>query len=560
MKRATFKKTYPGGLERMEPRVLLAADIVLDGGVLTLTGTEGNDTMSVVRVGFDDVRATVNSLTRTFDMDDINSYGMFGLGGADQMTKTGRVNRAEGLGFSMDGGPGNDILRGTEIIVRQGEEIRDESGRTVASKVTGTNDQLIYGTSAADVIALSEGNGVAAAVSINLSFLGEFDPTEYAHWTVFGRAGNDAISIGGLFSPEVKIFGEDGNDVFTVPMAAKVYIEAGDGDDLLRAGGDDFSAVRLFSGGAGVDTVDMLAQQRLDLTSVTDIQVFPDVENVTNAQGTVIGNDLNNRITVRASDTEGVEVHAGGGDDTVVGGPGPDRFFGEAGHDTLIGNGANDLLDGGFGIDDLNGGPGDDTLLNGENGAGPRVFIDAARWVYAFGTLGADTFSVVRIGFDDVRVTVNSVSRVFDMDDFDLIQLEGGPGNDRMTLGNGIQTVLMHGGAGDDNISGNDRYNEILGDAGNDILNGGGGDDLITGGEGNDTIDGGSGSDLVHGNGGNDTITGGPDFDDLYGDDGNDTILARDGEGDLNVDGGSGFDRARVDITDPRDNIEQFLA
>src|SRR5688500_9790820 len=101
-------------LEAVERRLLLAADIVLDGGNLTVTGTEGNDVMSVVRVGIDDVQVTVNALTRRLDMDDIDSYGMFGLGGNDEMTLTGSVRVASAPGFVMNGGAGEDTARGTE--------------------------------------------------------------------------------------------------------------------------------------------------------------------------------------------------------------------------------------------------------------------------------------------------------------------------------------------------------------------------------------------------------------------------------------------------------------
>jgi Ca2+-binding RTX toxin-like protein len=209
----------------------------------------------------------------------------------------------------------------------------------------------------------------------------------------------------------------------------------------------------------------------------------------------------------------------------------------------LIGNGGNDLLDGGPGIDRLDGGAGTNTLLNGENNAGPQFFIDAGRKLNDYGTLNADTFSVVRVGVDDVRATVNGVSRTFDMDDFDTLEIAGGPGNDTMALGNGIDNVLMTGGTEDDRITGNDRGNEILGQAGNDTLDGAGGGDQVAGGEGDDTLTGGpGGGDL------------------LSGEDGNDTIFARDGATDFAVHGGLGFDRARVDGADPVDGIEQFLA
>ena len=53
------------------------------------------------------------------------------------------------------------------------------------------------------------------------------------------------------------------------------------------------------------------------------------------------------------------------------------------------------------------------------------------------------------------------------------------------------------GGAGADQIVGNDLSNRLDGGAGNDTLNGGVGDDILIGGAGNDTLNGGDGSDQV---------------------------------------------------------------
>jgi len=54
------------------------------------------------------------------------------------------------------------------------------------------------------------------------------------------------------------------------------------------------------------------------------------------------------------------------------------------------------------------------------------------------------------------------------------------------------------GGAGADQITGNNLGNQIDGGAGADVLNGGNGDDTLTGGVGNDSIDGGSGNDQAN--------------------------------------------------------------
>lgn len=525
--RPVVRTRPPPVAEGMERRLLLSADIVLaPGGDLMMNGTDGNDVMSVVRVGVDDVQVTVNALTKRFDMDDVRSYAVNGLGGDDLITKTGAVKRAEGLGFAVDAGAGNDTVRGTDMIIRNAETLKDESGRIVADKVAGSNDQIVYGTSGNDTITLTEAGGDGATLKVNTTYFAQLNAGEYGKWTVFGREGNDTVNVG-LFFPEVTVYGETGNDVLNKAEASSVGFEGGAGDDLLRAEGETFNQVRYFFGGDGTDTIEMRGQTYLDMNapSPASVYAFAEIENVTNAQGTVIGNTLGNQITVRASDAAGVIVHAGDGDDTVIGGPG------------------NDLLDGGLGIDNLSGGGGTNTLINGENGKGPQFFIDANRKLNVYGTLNADTFSVVRVGMDDVRATVNGVARTFDMDDFDEIFMFGGPGNDTMTAGAGIVNLHMLGGAGNDRLTGNDRANELVGDAGDDVLTGVAGDDTLAGGDGNDTLDGGAGVDF------------------LSGDAGNDTLYARDGTADFAVHGGPGTDRARVDATlDPVDGVEQLLA
>lgn len=114
---------------------------------------------------------------------------------------------------------------------------------------------------------------------------------------------------------------------------------------------------------------------------------------------------------------------------------------------------------------------------------------------------------------------------------------------------------------GDDNITGSNEQDAILGYAGNDTIYAGGGDDYInaeypsmyprdvpgTTGNGHDVVHGGAGSDSIFGGGGNDHLYG---FGPTAGIDGNDTI-----EGDLGSDyiqgnagddlliGGEGSDR-----------------
>jgi Ca2+-binding RTX toxin-like protein len=125
-------------------------------------------------------------------------------------------------------------------------------------------------------------------------------------------------------------------------------------------------------------------------------------------------------------------VHAGKGNDTVLGTNSHDEFHGDEGNDTLDGRGGNDQLYGGAGNDTIYGGAGMDTVHAGND----HDFVD------------------------------------------------GGEGNDSLFGGNGNDHV--EGGIGND---------FLYGDAGDDRLLGGEGSDRLHGGRGADELRGGLGAD-----------------------------------------------------------------
>jgi hypothetical protein len=102
--------------------------------------------------------------------------------------------------------------------------------------------------------------------------------------------------------------------------------------------------------------------------------------------------------------------------------------------------------------------------------------------------------------------------------------LDGGDGDDLLLPQSGNNTVL--GGAGNDAISAYDGNNLLRGGAGDDsilalhtgdnILYGDGGHDQLAGGDGNDTLMGGPNAD---------TLDGGLGYDRIYGNRGDDTFL-----------------------------------
>jgi hypothetical protein len=81
----------------------------------------------------------------------------------------------------------------------------------------------------------------------------------------------------------------------------------------------------------------------------------------------------------------------------------------------------------------------------------------------------------------------------------DRLIVDGGAGNDRVSLANMRIPTRVYGGDGDDVLFGS-RANDILvGGPGRDVLVGGGGRDLLVGGAGSDRVAGGAGEDVLIG-------------------------------------------------------------
>jgi Ca2+-binding RTX toxin-like protein/Flp pilus assembly pilin Flp len=123
---------------------------------------------------------------------------------------------------------------------------------------------------------------------------------------------------------------------------------------------------------------------------------------------------------------------------------------------------------------------------------------------------------------------------------------EGSTDADTIGFPQSLVYTCFKGYDGDDNVTGNDQSNDILGGAGDDILKGEGGDDTLSGwhgsddyygGDGNDVINGSHGYDRAWGGAGNDLITGNQE---AYGEAGDDEI--RTGKWESQSFGGDGED------------------
>ncbi|MEM6408783.1 MAG: calcium-binding protein, partial [Pseudomonadota bacterium] len=286
-------------------------------------------------------------------------------------------------------------------------------------------------------------------------------------------------------------------------------IEDGFGNDTIIGGegaghGDD------------VDTIDLSA-----LTSaVTVTFTGPEAGTITDGTNTITFSEIEKLILTEqadvvdaTSDTSGIEIVAGNGNDTVDGGSGEDTIDGGAGDDVIDGWGGNDVLTGGAGNDYLFGDTGDDTLSGGTGndtllgtwGNDSMSGGDDADTFMVSSVAGIDTIDGGEGGLDADTLMVDDnvdLTMTFSGDDagtyayagggasgsfINIEAIQSGAGNDTIDASASSASVTVQSGAGDDSI---------IGSSADDLLDGGDGSDVFQIGalEGNDVVLGGLGS------------------------------------------------------------------
>ena len=111
--------------------------------------------------------------------------------------------------------------------------------------------------------------------------------------------------------------------------------------------------------------------------------------------------------------------------------------------------------------------------------------------------------NVHEVGTDEIRVHADFIPephRTFDLGQVDQIIAYLCEGSDHMAIaGNVAVPAIVHGGEGDDHLTGGAGPNVLLGDAGDDMLIGGSGSSILIGGEGIDRLVGGKKDDVLIG-------------------------------------------------------------
>ena len=365
----SFHPTRRLSIQRLEDRRLMAADIDLDNGVLSIEGTNDEDkiTIEVSSTNPNEVIATItdrhNNLIEQEDyrLDRIDHIVVNALGGDDNISNwtniTSEMNG--GAGFNMFlGGRNNDLIIGGDdgnvFLGRAGDDTlvgglgndtyhfdwfaggANLGHDTIVEAANSGVDQvafLEFHTSLMiDISSTAQqliSPGILALTISSDTAIEQVWGTPYAQNNITGNA-RDNYLLGGALADTIDggagddmIDGRDGFD----------HIHGGDGNDTIRGGrGGD-----VIHGGAGDD--ELHGEEGRDW-------LFGE-----------LGNDW-------IDGGDGIDnIHGGADHDTLLGGSGNDILFGNGGNDMLSGNAGNDWLDGGADNDRLSGGDGFDRLF-----------------------------------------------------------------------------------------------------------------------------------------------------------------------------------------------------
>lgn len=510
---------------------------------------------------------TVNSRPENNNVDVIRSDGGDGGLGNDILIGTG----AQSL---LSGGAGNDILDG-----RDGDDWL-EGGADNDLILTGKGKDVVYGGSGDDIVRVGytldwanaqladsnetvityrAGGGFSPVAGSNTEsqFIyyvnGGARTTEHPQLAVFDFKFAPKISQTETYSGKLW-WRNVGDTSISAEPSLEVTVTLGDPENV-RPG------------------VNLNAEPSSNLGKAVDYKVFlGEVKDVlapsSGEQGARVWGGDGNDILYGGNDAD--KLHGDADNDVLVGYDGADELYGDAGTDELSGGNGRDFLDGGTENDTLVGGLGAD-VLHGASGddkiIGDAMYLTGTNW-YPTGLdetkMGGD-LAYGGAGNDQIWGN-NGDDYLFGGADNDTIS--GGADDDHL-FGEENDDVLI-GGGGDDYVDGGSGadilYDDVDGknergqeNKSNDIFFGRAGDDELDGGAGDDILDGGDDNDVLTGGDGNDILRGGAGKDRLYGDNGAKAPgmdILEGGGGDDALHGGGGSDMYVFNLGDGKDIIQ----
>lgn len=509
---------------------------------------------------------------------DGSSSALFGSAGNDQID--GGI-----WSETISGGAGNDLLRdgigedtlvggtGADIFVLASDDMVDKimDFQPGVDRLNLTEFEMLYDVRQLNVEPRAWGAEIVYRNEVTYVYSADGRSLDISHFTTADTLLLNRPPNGFQYIPEI-INGTNANDVLGGDEGTETLYGFG-GDDVFNWSLDP----DVFYGGDGTDTVNYATAASsiwVDLanrqaTGAADGDVHHSIENIvgTAFDDTLIGDGSANRLVGGNGDDyldgglSGDTLDGGDGRDTVTyawareaviarldngllagaalgdilinienvvgtafddtlagnnaenllwGGEGNDILTGGGGDDSLAGGGGNDTLSGGSGADLLDGGSGQDWVDYRD--ANSQVQVDLGTRTTGWGAAGDTLVSIEHIygsNFDDQISGADGGNTILGMDGADF--LSGGSGNDE-----------LFGNSGDDSLLGQNDNDRLYGGSGNDVLSGGHGNDVLFGQWGDDIMNGGSGADILHGSygadlmkdfGGRDKYHGGPGYD-----------------------------------------------
>ena len=529
MRRPRQSPAYPPVCQTLEVRALLSASATFTPatGILTVTGDAQNNSLTVSRDTAGDLlvnggaiaiqggRATVanTSLIQIFGLggndtlalDETNGalpaahlFGgdgndtLIGGSGDDQLFGQAGNDTLLGKGGNdlLFGGAGQDILTGGA----GNDQVFGEAGNDKIIWNPGDGTDLNEGGDGVDTVVVNGGNAdetftvTANGTRVRVDrvtpapFSLDIGTTE--NLVINGNGGNDNISAGNGLAGLINLTfdGGAGNDTLTGGDGNDVLI-GGDGNDIIDGGrGSDVALMGagddtfIWNPGDGSDTVE--GQGGFDTLQFNGANIAEKIDMSANGSRLRFTRDVGN-ITMDVNGTEQVNFAALGGADTIT-------VNNLAGTDVKAVN-----LD-----------------LSGVPGSG--VGDSQTDSVTVFGTNNADNIGIAgsngNIAVTGLPTTVN----IAGVESTDQLAVEAVGGNDTVSAA-ALQTAValtIDGGDGNDNITGSQFADLLIGGNGNDLIDGGRGNDTALMGAGDDTFvwNPGDGSDIVEGQDGTDTL------------------------------------------------------
>ncbi|ATQ73956.1 hypothetical protein CR152_05065 [Massilia violaceinigra] len=441
----------------------------------------------------------------------------------------GRGDGQDDLRAASDDAPGTINTLQLKAGVAPGDIVLSRMLSTLVVGIKGTTDKITVGQFLAydsinnplnplQQIRFADGTAWdAATILAKLT-----TPTE-GNDTISGTSGNDVLSGAGGAD---KLNGLGGNDTLDGGSGNDV-LDGGEGADTFLFGKGDGQDRITHIHGSGIDTLQLkpgvsAGDVLLEASPYSGlvVKIKGGTDQVTVEQfmpNNSTATELHPLQQIRFADGTAwnvaqIEAQLYGGSagaDRVSGTVNANTMFGLAGADNLSGNAGNDTIDGGLGNDTINGGGGSDTYVYGRGDG-----IDTLMPTYndVAGKIDVLQFKAGIAPADITLATSYSALVVKLNGGADQVRAEGYLSQDNPASGTNpvqeirfadgtvwntatIQSLLLAGTNGAEEISGTFAADTITGLAGADNLSGKGGDDTLDGGAGDDTVTGGEGSD-----------------------------------------------------------------